>query len=582
MSLPKKNIPLILFFIVYVFAFLAHLKPTVSQEKSVAESFSLLLIIALLIVLTAVQYKASLAISAFDLICLLFVFYLCIKESFTRPFDSTLVNHLIFLSLLYVVLKSYLLTNKTFIHLILPGAAGVTLLGYIIFAAFLPRGETMGRLPNQSIFSILLASQTVLILPLSVYLKTKRPLFNPIWWFSAVLIIATVVLLGLTKGRAGWLGFIVSIMYILYRHSSSRSVKKAIRYEGSPLVLLLLILLIEYKSASSNGRILIYKISANILKENWLWGIGTGQFKVKYNQYQAAYFAEHSIDSKEALLADNTFYVFNDLFQLIIENGLVGALFISTAIILLIRQINRAVVSRENSYLFTAVTALLICVLTGSLFSYPLQMFPVTFLVVIALAVLYSFPSDSEALSLNTKQALVCLPIGIYLIIQSWIYWQFSLRALRAFNLERTGFKQEALKQYKLLANSGIKDGNMLYQYAQALYHNNQPALAVPVLKQAKRYYCAANLYTLSARLEFELQHYSEAEKDYQTAVFMVPNKMISRYDLLSFYIETKDTANIVFWSKSILNMPVKVPSSITSNIHEKAKAVLLNYRDVP
>ena len=49
-----------------------------------------------------------------------------------------------------------------------------------------------------------------------------------------------------------------------------------------------------------------------MLKDNWLWGIGHGQFKAKYNEYQAAYFSSHSIDSKEAVLADNSIYAFND------------------------------------------------------------------------------------------------------------------------------------------------------------------------------------------------------------------------------------------------------------------------------
>lgn len=458
----------------------------------------------------------------------------------------------------------------------------MTLAGYIIFAFFLYPKGTMGHHPNQSIFSILLASQIVLILPFIVYFSAATPSFKLLRWILLFLVIASVVLLVVTNGRAGWLGFIISIAYILSRHLSSQSARKKIRFGIFPLGVILFILLFFYKPDSSSGRFLIYKISTGIFVDNWFWGIGTGKFKVIYNQYQAAYFEKHSIDNKEALLADNTFYAFNDFFQVIIENGIIGALFWVVAMLLIIQKVRRTVITRENSYLFTAVTASLICILTGCLISYPLQTFPAVFQMVVAFAILNSFPTDNKALLFHLRQVFICLPLGIFFVFQTWSYYLFSQKALSAYNLERAGFTKEALVQYKLLARSGITEGNVLYQYAQILYHTNQPAAARAVLIKAEQDYCSSNLYTLSGRVAYELQHYLQAEKDYRTAVFMVPNKMINRFNLLSYYIERKDTSNIIFWSNSILNMPVKVPSSIARNIQQNATSVLLRYKSVP
>ncbi len=77
------------------------------------------------------------------------------------------------------------------------------------------------------------------------------------------------------------------------------------------------------------------------------------------------------------------------------------------------------------------------------------------------------------------------------------------------------------------------------------------------------------------AEVEYELKNYQQAEKDYKTAIYMVSNKMMSRYDLFNFYLNMKDTTNAIYWATSILNMPVKVPSPITNNIQQKIRSIL-------
>lgn len=61
-----------------------------------------------------------------------------------------------------------------------------------------------------------------------------------------------------------------------------------------------------------------------MFKQNFFEGIGIGNFQVLYGHYQAAYFGAGQYSIKELLLADNTYYAFNDYFQLIIEIGIDG------------------------------------------------------------------------------------------------------------------------------------------------------------------------------------------------------------------------------------------------------------------
>lgn len=115
-----------------------------------------------------------------------------------------------------------------------------------------------------------------------------------------------------------------------------------------------------------------------------------------------------------------------------------------------------------------------------------------------------------------------------------------------------------------------------MYLYAQELYYSNQLEKAAKILNTGKRYYSSNEVYKLSASIQVELQNYAQAEKDYETAIYMVPNRMISRSNLLNFYLERKDTANAIYWANSILYMPVKVSSKTTDNIQQKTKEILM------
>jgi len=585
MSIWKENKTILFFTPVFILVPVSYLMISTSQERAVVESL-LSFLISLFLIIVIANNRSVFIITRFDLVCLFFILYLLLKNLFFHSFDISLTSNLLFLTILYFGLKVCFLRNRNSLSLILFFITIVTLLIYITFIYFFYSGTgeiTNLYLKNKSIFSILLASQIALVISLYLHFKANNISLRFINCALFIIIISSTVLLALTNGRSGWLGFTLAITYIFYRTLSNQRFKKAILYFILPLGILLLTLLFAYKPDSSNGRLLVYKVSAGMLKDNWLFGIGGGQFKVQYNQSQAAYFATHDIDSKEAMLADNTFYAFNDFFQLIIENGIISFLFLIVAGILLIQQIRTAATKSQNRQLIIASTASIICIITGSLFSYPLQIFPIIFQAIICLSLLSAYSNDGLQIILSKKMKRISIIafmlIGVFLVAQFYFHLQFSRKSLQAFELERSGFKRKATQKYKELNESSINDGNVMYLYAHELYHTNQPNLAAKVLSEAKKYYCSNSVYKLSAQIEQQLQHYSSAEGDYKTAVYMVPNRIISRWDLLNYYIERKDTANIIYWSNSIINMPVKVLSQITINIQEKAKKIFLQYR---
>jgi O-antigen ligase len=380
-----------------------------------------------------------------------------------------------------------------------------------------------------------------------------------------------------TNGRAGWLGFVAGLLFLSKHIFPLPAFKKIKAITLSIVIFLMTIALFWLKRDSSAGRLLIYKISANIFKDNYLWGIGFGQFQVEYNLYQSEYFSHSNFDGQEALLADNTFYAFNDLWQLLIEIGLIRFGVIITGIILLLAVLKKYyTVKNKSRIVYHAALAALFCIATASLFSYPFHVITIQVFALVCLSViifsltLKSSTNKLTASLLSTFRILSVISVALVFFKGFQTVMQ-TLEANKAFELSRAGFKNKSLNVYSSL-NSKFKDGPALFSFAKQLYNTNRLQQADSIIQQTKKYYTDHEVYKLSASIAYELGNLKQAETDYKTALYMVPNRMRSRHELFNFYLTIKDTVNAIYWGKSILNMSVKVPSSTTANLLKQTK----------
>lgn len=317
-----------------------------------------------------------------------------------------------------------------------------------------------------------------------------------------------------------------------------------------------------------------------MLRDNWVSGIGLGKFKAQFNEFQANYFFENSIDGKRALLADNTFYAFNDYLQWVIETGIIGLLLLGALIYFTIKRIIYLHKREFKKPILISATAVLICVTGAALFSYPLQVIPIQAVVLFCLAIIAFYPDKEREFSTLKKIATFCyrgfvIVLAAVFIYNAWNVYKRKQIEKDAFQLVRSGYKTEAIARYKILVEKYPKTGYNWFLYAQQLYYSNRLAEAKESLEKCRLYYVDNKVYKLMADIEQELKIYPEAEKSYLKAIYMVPNRMGSRFDLLNFYVARNDTTKAVYWAKSILNMPIKVPSDRVENMLLQTKSSL-------
>lgn len=430
-------------------------------------------------------------------------------------------------------------------------------------------------IPNTSILSILVGSFFAFIIPFLFFLNKRIEI---VLFISIAVLIFVFILLFTTKGRAGFLGLLFASVYFIFKkYKYSKSILKY-HVVSFCIILFFTFLLVLYKIDSSNGRLLIYKVSYKIFTDNPLFGVGFGNFKANYNSYQAVYFASHNIDSKEALLADNTFYAFNDYYQFVLENGIVGFTILMLIGFFFYKKIWKVNFTQKQLPLATAAKASIICILVAALFSYPLQILPIIFQFVFCVSMLTFFAINTNTvLTKNCKLFYKSIAVFLLLLFLLFATLQvnYKIKSAEALELSRAGFKIKATEKYKELSKSFFNDGNDMFLYAKELYNTKQIAKAKEVLDIAKTKISFNEIYKLSADIGIEEREFVKAEKDLKTVVYMIPNRMQPRLNLMEFYLSQNDITQATYWANSINNMPVKIPSETTRAIQQKVKVFL-------
>lgn len=133
------------------------------------------------------------------------------------------------------------------------------------------------------------------------------------------------------------------------------------------------------KPKSADGRLLVWKVSWEMIQDKPLTGFGKGGFAANYLYYQADYM-KSSASSAEKALAGSTHLAFNGLLCIIVERGLIGLLVYLTFIVGIFLSY------RDRTRISLVLKSFLIGFIIWSMFAYPDQVFPVLTLWIIGMA----------------------------------------------------------------------------------------------------------------------------------------------------------------------------------------------------
>ena len=366
-----------------------------------------------------------------------------------------------------------------------------------------------------------------------------------------------------SDSRASWLSFAIGILTFFSPLIIKHLPKSIIIRTGSLLILICLCTylisgLYSYKKDSADGRILIWKISLEMVKDKPILGYGFYGFRKNYMNYQAAYLQEKQLPETINNLADDNHHAFNEFLRIIIEQGIIGViiLFIFLTTIGYTIYKYKLYIDTVSRTIISCLTALLFF----SFFSYPLSTFHINALIVILLAGLACSSQDTPIWKLQIRSISLIIPYSIIFFISSVYLFSYSKANSDWLNTLKGVYTNDNILEEARKKLSG--NPYFLSTYGKYLNKKKRYSKAASILSQSIKEY--PSYYTvMELGISYKAQKkYTEAMHCFYKAMHMIPHKIKPLYFMMELYYDQKDYKSAIQLSNRILCKQPKIRSS--------------------
>lgn len=395
-------------------------------------------------------------------------------------------------------------------------------------------------------------------LVLAVTLMEDNPLCK--WlqkglWFAVLLIGYSV---WCSNSRASWIAVIIGVSVLFYPplfqwFKNRKWWSLPVGVSGCLLVFTALYL---YRPSSVDARVLIARVSADIIIDAPFAGHGAGVFNKKYMLYQADYF-ERNPQSKYISVADNAAYPYNEFLRIWIELGMIGLLCFVFALWQMIVKGSHATRA--------PITALIVF----SIFSYPFSVDGLLLLFPVLAAMTLPASSDRR----------IGFPLAISiggLILAGWIWEYKQVKDLRMNLYQWTYHFDKDAEVYINRHTEWIKATpqlNTMYSLALSQNKDTMDRKKLSIIMPTCENWCdIASIYEKNGL-------YAEAENYYRQASWMIPTRIRPRYLLFKMYQSIGRNEEAIKLGEEILMMPLKVENTYTLRCKTEIKLFLKNIR---
>ena len=521
-------------------------------------------------------------INIMDTVFTLYFLYILIRI-YTVP--NINVEHVYFVSSLfmfYIALRVQRKSNFKY-YILLLSVAGLFQLIYSISrqAEYYTFAEKIIRVHgvflNTSIWGgfvaiLFLISISYLLLPQqNRYIRILNLILAFIW---AAILLAS-------NARGAWLAAIGGLIYLLLRYFDTSN--KKIRFfipRGIVLGGFLMFLLYRYKTASADGRLVIWNISWEMIKENPLFGFGINGFKKHYMHYQSIHLQEFT-NTFHTYLSDENVYAFNELIKIWVEQGAFGLLFTILCIYVVVKAVKIDKCSKRRFSESDLSIAILISFFIFGMFSYPSDVFQMSVLFILFLAHTASnlSPSFKTVVCMNkifVFCSIFCVSGIITILFPHLINYKRASAQWRAI-IYKPATIENIHKIESLLPILKHSDP-YLYEYGMKL-NELKNEKAIKILEKSNNLYSSYyTLMELSTAYE-NAQDFIRQESSLIKASQMIPHKFTPHYRLLLLYEKTGRQSEALEKAQYILHKRIKIRTCAlneildhTEDIYEKIK----------
>ena len=451
---------------------------------------------------------------------------------------------------------------------------------------------------------ILFANSPTAIPPKKLFYRILNYLFQTIAWIT---LISVLLVLPPAQSRAAWMAGLVGVAFLLIRFPNKISVRDSLvsRFKNLKRSMRLLITISVlavavgsatgfylFKQGSADGRLLIWRVTTQIIKQNLIVGHGTGAFNALYMDEQAEWFASEKGSETQALVAGSPEAPFNELLKLWLEKGLIGLLLVGALLFYLIKKQHpkeNSLTAQDESInthslnqgLIVALQGSLITLLVFSFFSYPFAISSFV-LQLVFLTALLAGASETILTITGRKTILLTLPFAMAILVVSIHYYPHRKGHYQAMSVWHAAERwynfrayQAAVETYEEALPELNCNSLFLQMYGKALSMNEQHAESNEVLILAQKHFSSQIIQNTLGDNHKALGNFEAAEKAYRKSSLMIPSSLLPKYLSAKLFIESDQPNKARLLAEDILNSPIKVESSATKEIMREMKKIL-------
>ena len=319
------------------------------------------------------------------------------------------------------------------------------------------------------------------------------------------------------------------------------------------------------KRGSADGRSLIWMASLTTWMHDMWLGVGVGGFRHACAEGIAEMWNANP-DSAKFASAGVTDYAYNAMVQILVEQGLVGALLWITITLLAMWRLYKLSVS-----LFMGMLSLLVF----SMFSYPFELLPYRIIAVMVFA--WSESRDKSTLCLHLNK-IICTFVSIITIAFSW-FLKTEITERIEHDKDATlfaGMRNSAfLSDYYELLPYETDNPQYLFDFAKTLREETRYEDSNAILRMGTQVSADPMFYIIMGNNYRDEQLYDLAKETYEKAYSIMPNRLYPMYLLMMMYADKGDEALANDMAKRVRHSYVKIESNATKQMQEKADSIL-------
>ncbi|MBN1999934.1 O-antigen ligase family protein [candidate division KSB1 bacterium] len=403
-----------------------------------------------------------------------------------------------------------------------------------------------------------------IIFPFLLFLYSRQKL----WLWKRIISAAVVVVflaIIITQSRAAWLGLVAGFSVLFFPE-----IKKLWQSKGLRKIFIILIpiglgavfAVYSLNKTSIWGRLYIWRISWEMIRDFPFFGVGFGRFGYYFSEYQAAFLTQEHAQWLLRPAAVVT-YAHNQFLDIWAEFGTLGIVLFLAVLYFFIRLIHIGL-SEKNRHAAAALVVFSVICFVDS----PLRM-PAVYFIFIFVITLLSHQMNTEYIKhkdwrfiLPKFPRILLISVGVFLIFRLLLYIHSDYTGYRRwkagiYHVNRLNW-DEAVKNYRMALNVLPNNGELCFHLGAAMVHTAPPDSAIYYLYLAMKNFRDENLY-LSLGKAYQLKgSYEHAEDAYRQALHLYADRILPHLLLAQLYREQGENRRAEKELTLLLNMSPK------------------------